>query len=139
MSPRLRSLKSKLHTLFCDADDALCTFRYFSHLEHTGCIRKISVKNSGYINIDDISLFQNDILIRNAVTNLIINRSTHALRESLIIERSRDTTVFFCETIYDVINLLCAHSNVDLSCYFIQDRCIKLSTFPDLFNLEWSF
>ena len=66
----------------------------------------------------------------------VVNRSTHALWESLIIKRSRDTTVFFCESIYDVIDLLCTSINNEI-CHGIPDENIILEE-GDIINVDVS-
>ena len=45
VSPRSGGGEPQLHTFFSHADEALGAFGNLSHLEHTGSVREISVKD----------------------------------------------------------------------------------------------
>ena len=85
MSPWFCSSKTKFKAFFCDFYETFSTFGYLSDFEHSRRIRKISIENGGYVNIDDVTFLQNDVFIRDTMANFVVNRSTYTLWESFII------------------------------------------------------
>ena len=69
------------------------------------------------------------------MADLIIQWGAYAFRKALIIQRCRDSSMLRCETVDNFINLSGTHSDTDVLCYFIENRCVKISTFADHFDL----
>src|SRR5699024_9325823 len=130
--------KAELNALFGDAHETLCALGNFSHLEHAGSVREISVKNGGHVDIDDISLFQDDLFVRDTVADLIVDGGAHAFREALVVQGGGDAAVFYCKAVDDLIDLGCTHADADMLCDFVQDSCVKRSALFDLRDLRRS-
>ena len=138
MSPWFCRCKTKLYTFFCNTHQTFGSVGYFADHEHTGCIREIAVQNGRYIDVDDITLLQDDVFIRDSVAHFIIDRGAYTFREALIIQRSRDSTVCSCKIIYDLVNLSSTHACANVCGNFIQNSRVESRTFFDLFDLRRS-
>ena len=73
VAPRFCRCEPELYTLFRDADETLGALRDFSHFEHAGCVRIISVQDGGYVHVDNITFLQDDIFVRYTVADLVVD------------------------------------------------------------------
>ena len=62
-----------------------------------------------YVQVDDISVLKRPI-IRNSVTNYLIDGGTERLGELVIVVRRRICIVFDDEIMYDLVNMVCSDS-----------------------------
>ena len=84
-SPWFHLGNTNLNTFFCDLDKFFFLRTHFTDAEHSGRVRIITIIYCRYINIDNISLFQNLLFIRDSMAYHFIYRSTHALWKSFVI------------------------------------------------------
>lgn len=84
-SPWFHLGNTNLNTFFCDLDKFFLLRTHFTDAEHSGRVRIITIIYCRYINIDNISLFQNLLFIRDSMAYHFIYRSTHALWKSFVI------------------------------------------------------
>ena len=87
MAPWLDSGKARFHALACHIDQALTLRRHLAHAEHTRGIRVIAVQNGGAVHVDDIALYQDLVIRRDAVAHHAVDRRADALGKALVIER----------------------------------------------------
>ena len=91
------------------------------------------------IYINNISLFQNLLFIRDSMAYHFIYRSTHALWKSLIIKRCWNSSHCRCLFIYHLVNFFCCHPGFNMFTYIIKNRYVDFGTFTHFFKLIFIF
>ena len=134
-SPRLYMLKADLHALLGDLDQALSLFRYIADHEHAGRIGKVAVQDGGAVHVDDVAVLQDDLLIRNAVADFIINGRADALGEALIVKGGGNASHLHSGLIDDVVDILGGHAGADGLCHLVQAGDIDDRALFDPFDL----
>ena len=69
------------------------------------------------------------------MADLIVDGCAHTFRESLIVQRGRDSAVLCREAVDDLVDLGCAHPDADVFGHFVQHCGIQRGAFPDHLDL----
>ena len=143
-SPWFHLGNTNLNTFFCDLDKFFFLRTHFTDAEHSGRVRIITIIYCRYINIDNISLFQNLLFIRDSMAYHFIYRSTHALWKSFVIKWCRYSAHLGCFLVYQIIYILSCHSCMNILCNIIKHSNINLAAFSHscklffiLNNISW--
>ena len=124
MSPGLCLGQAEMNAFFRYADDALGALGNLSQSEHAGRVGKVTVQAGGHVYIDNIALPQDDVFIRNAVADFVVDRGADAFWKSLVVERRRDPAVAGGKIIYDPVDLRGAHADMDMLLHLVQYSCV---------------
>ena len=136
--PWLHFHQSHLNGFFCHLYQTFLIRTHFPDTKHSGCIRKITVVDGRHIHIDNISFFQNLLLIGNTMADDIISGRTHALRKALIIQRRRNCSHSYSFLINPAIDLFCGNACLNMCLHIIQHCRVDLSTFTDSLDLFYA-
>ena len=98
--PRLCGGNTNFHTLFRHLDQFAHFGTYVADHKHAGGVREVSIVNGRDIHIDNISVFQDFILVGYPMAYYVVNACTDTLGESFVIEGSRNGSVTGREIIY---------------------------------------
>lgn len=89
MDARFDHFDAQFHAFVTDAADALGENTGLADKEHLASVAVVAVLNDGDVDIDDVAVFQ-FFVAGDAVTNLVIHRSTDGFRKAVIVQRGRD-------------------------------------------------
>ena len=107
--------------------------------EHAAGVSVIAIYDGCHIHIDDITLFEHILFLRNTMANHFVDRGTNALRIAFVIETRRNGIMILTILHAEIINLLGVDSRTDHLCYRIETTGVYDTTLADAFYLFWSF
>ena len=128
-------LNTYIKSLLCILYKLLpCRINISQH-EHSWWVSEISLVLCCTVDINYISILENNVITWNAVAYHIIYRYTHTLRISLISKTCRNSIYGLCIVIDKVIQLSGRHSYLDKWSYVVEHRCVDLWSLPDSLDL----
>ena len=139
VSPRTNGFNTDLQCFFCYFDKTLCLIVYISNHKHAAGIRIVSMHDGCTVHIDDISVFQYDILTWDTVADFIVNRCTYTFWKALIIKRGRCSAMRYCIFMHQSVDIFCCHSGTNFFADQIQHTVVNYGSFFDPFDIFFIF
>ena len=136
---RLSRLHTNLKTLLGNTNQLLLFWSCLAaNDEHTAGICIVTIHDGSHIHIDDVTLFEDILFLRNTMTYHFIDGCTYALRVALIVEAGRNRIMILAILHTEVIDLLSIDTRTDHLGNSIETTCIHDTTLANAFYLFWS-
>ena len=103
--------------------------------EHAAGVGVVAVEDGGAVHIDDVALFEHNVLGGDAVTDDLVDAGAAALGEALIIEGRGDAAAPGRRFVDDAVDLLGGHTLADLLLNGVEYRRVKHASTTDTLNL----
>ena len=125
------------HAFVSNLADALSLHGCFSHHEHATGITMIAILDHGYVDIDDIAIFQR-LLRGNTVADHVIHRSADGARKPTVVQRGRHYLLFVHhKLVANVVQCLGGNPGLDMGfdhAQYIRREAARDAHFFDFFG-----
>ncbi len=134
-APGLYLRQSQVAALLGDPHQILLLLRHVPDHEHTGGVGKITVQNCRAVDVHNVPVPEHDVLGRNPVADLIVDRGADGLGKALIVQRGRNAAHAVGDVVDDIVDFQGRHTLVNLLGHLVQAGHVDFGALFDLLHL----